>query len=346
MLMAVGQIMAASSFTWTDEDLLTVLRLGMPVWLRFLESCFFVLICHAMAVHEHARSRELRRITGFLFKVTTVLAVAIQAYWYYIARDMPDLSFQEHVAERIFVGWEMLILGLGIYLAVQLKPEIKVLPALTVLAGFKALYMVLIHLRDFTGTSPLVNLVEWSGGGIAALLLLIAAHVGIVTETFTDPLTRLHNRRYFMMRVKEEFDRATRRNAPVAVLVMDLDFFKRFNDTQGHIAGDTMLKSVARLLNKHLRPYDVLCRWGGEEFIALLPDTDAETGFQVAERLRLSVEELFGGADRRSPITISIGLATYPDVPSGDWRHVVEAADEALYKAKEKRNSVWVHVPA
>ncbi len=317
-------------------------RLSVPIVLHFLEGCFLVLLTQAMAVHDRTRSREVRRVTTWLFEINVVIAVVVQVVWYYVARPDPTSSFGHYWGERVLTGWELLLLGLGTYLSFVLRTDIRVAPALMVMALGKVAYLA--NLLVWDGSVLWLSLINWTAGAVASVMLLAATHFGIIAETFTDPLTRLHNRRYFMTRAPLEWDRARRRGGYLTILVMDLDHFKRYNDTEGHVAGDHVLRGVARVLNRHLRPYDLLCRWGGEEFIALLPDTDAETGVVVAERLRLAVADAFGGADKRSPVTVSVGVAAWPDT-DGDWRDVIQGADEALYRAKQWRNRVALYVP-
>lgn len=341
-LLVVQQATLATAPYWTSPAAQRFSRLGTPILIHILEGLFLILLSHSMAVHERGRARELRRVTRRLFGIHIVLNAALQGVWVWQATQNPDLSFSGFWAGSVLTAWELLLLALATYLAVMLRPEIRVLPALGLLLVGK--FAGLATLLIWDGSMVWLNMLEWATGGTAAVLLLAAAHFGIVTETFTDPLTRLHNRRYFANRITEEYDRALRRGAPISILVLDLDHFKRFNDTQGHVAGDTLLKGVSRLLNRSLRPYDVLCRWGGEEFIAMLPDTSSELASRVAERLRQAVADVYGGPDKKPPVTISIGVAAWPDV-QGDWRHVVESADEALYQAKTWRNRVVVYVP-
>lgn len=341
-LLVVQQATLATSPYWTSPAAQRFSRLGTPVFVHLLEGLFLILLSHSMAVHERARSRELRRVTRRLFGLHILLSAVLQGVWVWQAAQNPGLSFATFWGATLLTAWELFLLALSTYLALALKPEIRVLPALWLLLVGKL--ATLSNLIYWDGGVVWLSMIGWGLGGTAAVLLLAAAHFGIVTETFTDPLTRLHNRRYFSNRITEEFDRALRRGAPISILVLDLDHFKRFNDTQGHVAGDTLLKGVARLLNRNLRPYDVLCRWGGEEFIAMLPDTSSEMAGRVAERLRQAMADVYGGPDKKPPVTISIGVAAWPDV-QGDWRHVVEAADGALYQAKTWRNRVFIHVP-
>lgn len=158
----------------------------------------------------------------------------------------------------------------------------------------------------------------------------------------TDGLTGLFNHRAFQKRIRTEAARAEREEQPLALLMIDLDFFKRFNDEFGHPAGDELLKAVAQRLVDHVRPYDVVCRYGGEEFAVLMPGMDEADGSEAAERIRSTladegVEEL---GIRPGRVTLSVGVAEYdPEEWIPDW---IERADRNLYQAKHSgRNCVY-----
>jgi diguanylate cyclase (GGDEF)-like protein/PAS domain S-box-containing protein len=164
-----------------------------------------------------------------------------------------------------------------------------------------------------------------------------------------DGLTGLANRRHFDSTLHMEFTRA-RRSATILTLVMiDVDFFKAYNDRYGHLAGDTCLKTVANAVQSHLkRPGDITARFGGEELVILLPGTDLEEAMELAEQIRKAIGELrieHAGAPRGF-LTISAGVASIVAVGDREPRHLVEHADQALYSAKNKgRDCVVAHVP-
>lgn len=161
-------------------------------------------------------------------------------------------------------------------------------------------------------------------------------------QSIRDPLTGLFNRRYLLETCRREFLRATRAGLSVSMLSIDVDHFKKFNDNQGHDAGDTVLRAVGRCLEGLFRAEDVPCRFGGEEFVVLLPGSNLDAAAGRAEQLRKTVEALVVRyLDRNLPtITISIGVAAFPI--SGDTpQTVMRVADEALYRAKANgRNRV------
>jgi diguanylate cyclase (GGDEF)-like protein/PAS domain S-box-containing protein len=156
-------------------------------------------------------------------------------------------------------------------------------------------------------------------------------------QSIRDPLTGLFNRRYLEETLDRELLRASRSGLPLSVLMVDVDHFKRFNDTLGHPAGDAMLVAVARLLCDRLRSEDVVCRYGGEEFVVVLPEADLETAQARAEQLRAAARQLSVSSAGRHlpPVTLSLGVASYRN--HGDTRSaVLTAADAALYRAKHQ----------
>jgi len=157
-----------------------------------------------------------------------------------------------------------------------------------------------------------------------------------------DPLTGLLNHREFFRLLGEEVKRAHRLNHPLSVLMCDLDFFKRVNDTYGHQTGDQVLLEASAILSKHLRQIDLIARYGGEEFAAILPEADGREAVVIAERLHQAIQDnpfkTATGDDIR--LTISIGVAVFPrDGERADA--LVASADRALYRAKEEgRNRI------
>jgi len=165
-------------------------------------------------------------------------------------------------------------------------------------------------------------------------------------QIVTDHLTSLYNRRYFMNRAGEEIERSLRHQAPLSVLMIDIDHFKDFNDTYGHSTGDRVLQTVARAMKDALRKPDICARYGGEEFAFLLPNTPGEAAYYVAERVRrtLSGTRYTGlGLPPEVNITISVGVATCPrDATTIDL--LMDLSDKALYQAKaEGRDRVIMY---
>lgn len=163
----------------------------------------------------------------------------------------------------------------------------------------------------------------------------------------TDHLTGLFNRRFLMECLDKEVQRARRKDGQVALLLLDIDHFKRVNDTHGHLQGDVVLQKVALHIQKELRSYDIAARYGGEEFVAVLPDTSLKEAFNVADRIRLSVQGMhFAGSLSNERVTVSLGVALFPALGIDDTDGLLRTADEALYLAKERgRNRVVVSDP-
>ena len=155
-----------------------------------------------------------------------------------------------------------------------------------------------------------------------------------------DPLTGLGNRRFLMERLSEETERTARNGLPYAIGILDVDFFKSVNDRFGHDIGDRVLIEVAGAIREALREYDVCGRWGGEEFLFILPETSVDLAGQVAERVRYRIESLrFEFAE--TPVTASIGFAVYQSGES--YSAAIKRADDALRAAKSAgRNRVQV----
>jgi diguanylate cyclase (GGDEF)-like protein len=162
-------------------------------------------------------------------------------------------------------------------------------------------------------------------------------------QAMTDPLTRIHNRRAFFMRFNEELERSKRYRHPISVSMMDVDHFKTFNDMEGHLCGDEALKKIAQVFMSKLRRTDFLCRYGGEEFLLMMPETPLKVGIDICERLRAAIEAaVFQGQFENAYLTVSIGVAGYPEQGESS-ESLVKAADQALYQAKEYgRNRVVV----
>jgi len=166
-------------------------------------------------------------------------------------------------------------------------------------------------------------------------------------RSLIDPLTGLHNRRYFDDRLTKEYSRHSRSGAELSVLIMDVDHFKAFNDTYGHVRGDDCLRQVANVIKDAMaRPSDVAVRYGGEEFVCLLPETDSAGALTVAEHIRHNVMRLsipHSASSASQIVTISIGVATIRCDKDGSATDIIAKADDQLYAAKSNgRNRIEV----
>jgi diguanylate cyclase (GGDEF)-like protein len=182
------------------------------------------------------------------------------------------------------------------------------------------------------------QLVQLTGMAIATLNL----RSKLENQSIRDSLTGLFNRHFMQISLERELSRAARRKQILAVFMLDLDHFKKFNDTFGHAAGDTVLQAVAEVFRNSIRAEDIACRYGGEEFTIMLPDVTPTIALERAESIRRAIENLRLPLDREvySEFTVSIGVALYPnDGEAGDV--LLRRADTALYRAKRMgRNKV------
>jgi diguanylate cyclase (GGDEF)-like protein len=166
-----------------------------------------------------------------------------------------------------------------------------------------------------------------------------------------DPLTQIGNRRSFQKRIESTHLLSLRHNHPYSVLICDVDKFKKFNDTYGHQKGDYILISIANKIKASMRKSDEVFRWGGEEFVVILPEQNIHTAIKVAENLRAEVQSLgmeLAGSEWKV-VTVSIGVACIfsDEVKAVSWEKVLKKADDALYRAKaEGRNRVCASIMA
>ena len=180
-------------------------------------------------------------------------------------------------------------------------------------------------------------------------LVSVAAQVSVALDnrslqfaTRMDPLTRLYNRGYLNDRLREEMMRTSRTNRPFTLMILDIDHFKKVNDTYGHQAGDEVLVGISALLKRSCRASDAICRYGGEEIALVLVDTPLAGAKTFAENIRKTIEtEAFTIPDGKSiKITASMGLAEFPS-QAGSMQELIKHADDALYKAKREGRNVW-----
>lgn len=203
-----------------------------------------------------------------------------------------------------------------------------------------------LHIRGKTG-QPVDHLKQ--------LALMVTGRVGLAlsnlrlsetlrSQSIRDGLTGLFNRRYMEEMMARELHRAIRYHRPLSVIMMDIDHFKNFNDSYGHLAGDAILREMGRVIQSQIRREDIACRYGGEEFVIILTEASVQDTVARAERIRLGVKELsvHHGSRVLEGISISLGVAGFP--PNGNTpQDLIETADAALYRAKrEGRDRVMV----
>ncbi len=173
---------------------------------------------------------------------------------------------------------------------------------------------------------------------------LMSAQEALRDQAARDPLTGIWNRNAVFDIFRRELSRTQREGNAIAIVMLDIDHFKNLNDTHGHMAGDAVLREFTRRISTSLRPYDAVGRYGGEEFLVILPGCDLAAGVRHAERLRsLLSEEPFDTSEGRHTATCSLGVASTSSSSPGDTDSLIRAADSALYKAKRNgRNRVEV----
>lgn len=182
------------------------------------------------------------------------------------------------------------------------------------------------------------------GYQMAATLRHFQRFSSVKNMAIYDTLTGLHNRRYFEERFEVEAQKCLSSNTPLSLVMVDIDFFKKVNDTFGHTEGDQVLCRIASLLKTSVRKKDIVARYGGEEFILILPEARLDETFVMAERIRRLVEEtLFEVGKARINLTLSLGISNFPSHRVKSKEELMEMADRALYDAKRGgRNRVCI----
>ncbi len=205
----------------------------------------------------------------------------------------------------------------------------------------------LLSENKFVGILTIDNLskVDFDRFLIVAMQFALEIKKVLLYETveelaITDWLTGLYTRRYFFERFGEELERSRRHGFKFSFLMIDIDDFKKCNDTYGHLVGDAVLREVSHITKGSTREIDLVARYGGEEFSIILPETDRTGAMLVAGRIRKKIEEnIFKAYDEKLNITVSIGLTVYPD-DSEEMADLVERADKALYAAKNSGKNI------
>lgn len=306
-----------------------------------------VLLTSTLAAHLHAVGIFLDARPRARTLVAPVVVMGVLAF---LLRD-------EHVARNLVSAF--LVGGQAIALATlawrptpglpRERGRVLVVAGSTILALSFAARVAALALGRVPVTSPSLNDRVQATTYLAALVVVLLNTVGYVTmqleraeerrhqEALHDALTGLANRRALLEALERECRRAMRTAQPLAALMLDLDHFKRVNDERGHLVGDAVLREVARHLAERVRAYDVVGRFGGEEFLVLLPGTTGEGAMAVAEALRHDLETPVRCGDEAIDVTVSIGVSSR--VPVRDERGceaLIASADRALYRAKER----------
>lgn len=333
--------------------------LGLMLGMRLLDlttlsyEAWFAAVLATGAVQAVLFGLAIRRRDGFTpvdphyLYTPLVGALLLLALYMFLA---PELRF------IILLGWFVALLfmvGLGGFHAVVSLSGVMML-------GYFGVGAIL-HARGY----PLSLAFE---AAVAGSAFVISIYAGFVFEqlraernemrdlrrrladmALTDPLTGLPNRRHFEEVLRAELDRVRRHGGKCTVAMVDVDFFKHYNDTVGHLAGDTALRELASVMRRELRLHDMVARFGGEEFALIMIDAGKREALPIVERLRLDVfEHPFRNRDLQPEgrLTVSAGVATFPG-DGASYEQLLKQADDALYRAKrEGRNRTCLAVPA
>ena len=209
--------------------------------------------------------------------------------------------------------------------------------------GLIGIFGMLSKQKEFLDSRQ-ISLVEVMCNQAATSIANAKMHAEIERMATTDGLTGLYNHRVFQQKLTEELKRSERHETPLSLLLTDIDFFKKVNDTYGHPVGDLVLKGVSKVLLHEIRDIDIAARYGGEEFVVILPGTDSAGAKNSAERLRKAImAETFSSDGRTLKVTTSIGIATVP-ADARTKEELIEKTDQALYHAKHNgrnRSVTW-----
>jgi diguanylate cyclase (GGDEF)-like protein len=319
--------------------LVALLLLGFSAWDYFVDPAHWraALAIRAIAAFAIIATGLFQKLPGklhwlpLLAKVRLAIAVFASAY----AAAMLDRGYGFGVAGLV------VILLTGPYIASDTRDLLR-----TNLAAALALAAVMLVVPlsrfDIIGTAVFVLLAALASTLLGRVIetssrRAFALEIDLYRDARTDSLTGLDNRRAMQERGRVELKRATRSGAPVSVILCDLDHYKNVNDKYGHEAGDRALTSAAAVLRRALRESDTLGRWGGEEFMVILPGTDRRGAADVAERMRAAIAAArFDGVAEANTISLGVASSETLDDPAMEWDLLIKEADQRLYRAKNE----------
>jgi diguanylate cyclase (GGDEF)-like protein len=323
---------------------IALILLGFAAWDAYVDS-------------EHWRRAFVYRAVGAAVVIATGLFQKLpgQAHWLPILARLRLLialvasAFAASVLDRGYgfgVAGLVVIILTGTYIAVDSRDLLRI-NLLIIIVLVPVMFLVSLPLFDKIGTAVFVLLALAASTLLGRLFEVsnrraYALELELLHDARTDSLTGLDNRRAMLERGRVELKRASRTGVPVSVILCDLDHFKNINDKYGHEAGDAALTRSAMVLRRALRETDAIGRWGGEEFMAILPGTDAAGAAEVAERMRLAIAVTsFDGLSEGTTISIGVASSEQFEDPDMEWDLLIKEADQRLYRAKrEGRNRV------
>ena len=303
--------------------------LVLPLWAALVQCV--VVYAHIVMRTAHARASATYR---WVWTATTVLLATMAASWVFTAlhghlaypglRDLVAIA----LAVVVYSGVNLLVLLSGIYLMLRPSDVRAILPGRS-----DVFYELAKLLLSVLGAVLVVQAPLLTPTVLALAVILHRSSLvrQLVADATTDAKTGLLTPKAWDRTTLAELDRCRRKASPVALLALDLDHFKSVNDTHGHAVGDQVLGAVGALLNAQLRAIDVVGRYGGEEFVMLLPDTDLSDASVIAERVRRGIAQLEAAPGVR--VTASVGMAVSANA-NAEIVDLFTAADNALYAAK------------
>lgn len=323
----------------------------------------FLLLSTALLIPSSKRGSYLKEALALLLALSAALAIV--GYIYGVPAFYGALS-TGNTAMALHTGASFLVLAIGFLVIPRQDGFVQVLRGPSI-ASMAARYMLLPATLVPVVLGGLFIRSQWNLGHphlvmalsvVSDIVLLVALiwlfalmirrveieRAAIQRQAETDQLTGIYNRRHFETSLEQEIERARRYGAPLALLMIDIDNFKQLNDSHGHLVGDRMLCRLARECESCLRVPDVFCRYGGDEFVIIAPETSALAAITMARRMRQNIDAL--GTDKSfGTLAISIGIAVWKDSFNTN-NDFIAAADSALYQAKSTgRNRECLYSP-
>lgn len=325
----VAWMFALLTPAWILVDALTY---EWPLWGYLAALRIGAALCFAMIVIWGVETRDIWRARRML------LALMLIPMTFFIISNPLMARFEIHgVAEAVSMGYIFLpfvmMAGLSVFPITALEGLLFVLSILTVTAILPLVteHLILVPFNSYLGAIWLLALI----GVVATFSGMSQLHFmyQLVKQSSHDPLTQAYTRRAGMEMLELHFHQALRNNAPLAIAFVDIDHFKLINDRYGHEEGDNALRAAAENIRRTLRGSDLVIRWGGEEFVVIMPHTEYANATIPLQRLQ---ERGLGERPDESRLTASIGLAERIQDESSDFRHLVALADQRMYIAKQQ----------
>jgi diguanylate cyclase (GGDEF)-like protein len=291
---------------------------------------------------------------GWLFLASSQPASDIQPMCYYLVRNRPPIP-KKGLAEDLLIHYQKEVYAVALksksLLFFNPQEDLRFIQSGISSKTSSIVGMSLFHEQSLLGVLILEGCKKRDLESLEILAIQLSMEIEkdrlyekVKNLSIIDGLTQIYQKRHLMMLLKEELLRLEKQKKTCSVLMADIDHFKDFNDTFGHLVGDILLKELSFSIQGNLRPTDLVGRFGGEEFLIALPETTQEEAMQIAQRIRNDIQSKnFTIHDKLFKLTLSIGISSFPD-QSKDLYQLIEMADEALYEAKRSgRNQVILY---